>query len=131
MYRDELTNCPRCAIGLDDDGHRLSCGQCHGELITEADLLERLRAAQLEELVDPSFRWRVDDHGPTVDARLPLTPARARKLRKEAVLACPRCAEVMTKHELYKEIVDRCPHHGVWLDGDDELAAILKRGIAH
>jgi Zn-finger nucleic acid-binding protein len=36
----------------------------------------------------------------------------------------------MRKHGLYGIVVDRCEGHGVWLDGDGELARIVANAVA-
>jgi hypothetical protein len=121
--RDEFATCPRCACGLDVEGTRFVCGQCHGQLIVDRELFDLISSAQIKEVLEGERKnpW----------AREPL----ARKLElveppvPEALLRCPRCTVMMTKHGLYDVVVDRCEGHGVWLDGDAELTRIVANAV--
>jgi uncharacterized C2H2 Zn-finger protein len=123
VHRDTFFRCPRCACGLDASGTRLSCGQCHGTLIPEQELIDQISGEQAKALLAPDARWNgeltefVHDLGPAIAST-------------EAAFACPRCMTTMTKHQLYTVTLDRCHAHGVWLDGRHELQTILTTAIA-
>lgn len=122
VHRDTFLNCPRCGVVLDIEGVRLQCGQCHGKLIPEQALLDQISSHQVQALLSPAFRSKgsflefVRTIGPTIASA-------------EPPLACPRCTVVMTKHKLFAIELDRCPAHGMWLEGMHELNDLLASAI--
>jgi hypothetical protein len=121
VIRDQFARCPRCDCGLDQTRTRLTCGQCQGKLIPERELLDQISTEQAMVLLQPRTKnqtWM------EFVRELP-PPATV----EEAPLACPRCGVAMSKHVLFAQIIDRCPAHGVWLDGEHELRTILAAAI--
>lgn len=124
MHRDTFFNCPRCACGLDAQGTRITCGQCHGTLIPERELLDHISGEQARALLAPKSKWNgepvkfVHDVGPAIASSEPL-------------FSCPRCTTQMTKHQLFDVAVDRCRAHGVWLDSQriEHILALALAGL--
>lgn len=124
MHRDTFFSCPRCACGLDPQGSRITCGQCHGTLIPEAELIDHVSGEQAKALLAPGSKWNgrdavkfVHDVGPAIAS-------------SEPVFSCPRCATQMTKHQLFTVAIDRCRAHGLWLDGRAGIQTILDGALA-
>lgn len=95
--------CPHCRDTELDDATIHRCHRCEGTWIDEHTLLERLAAMQLPEV--------------------PRVPEWSEQ-KREAVRACPECAQRMETVALFGIPVDRCHQHGMWFD-DGELAAVL------
>ena len=123
VFRDDYAKCPRCSEALDSDGPLLACRACRGVLIGEQKLVDMMLDAQVQALLHERKQpWA---RAPFVKS-LDLVPPEV----EEAALQCPRCVVQMEKHALYEVIVDRCPAHGVWLDGASELRDVLARAAA-
>lgn len=105
-YRGAMTSTGTCracgGAGLEGDGAR--CEACNGAWVAELALLDLVADA----------------------VNLPLSglPWARRKARGPA-RACERCAAAMAPVALYDVDLDRCPGHGIWLDGD-ELERVLR-----
>lgn len=99
----------------------MSCGQCHGTLVPEKELIDHVSGEQAKALLAPRSRWNgmpvkfVHDIGPVLAT---------------GELACPRCTTKMTTHQLFTVRLDRCPAHGLWLDGTTGIQTILDGALA-
>ena len=124
MLRDNFSRCPRCHCGLDQRNTRLSCGQCHGVLVPESELIDQIATEQAMVLLQPRKRSAESTWMEFVRELPPVAEV------AEPALGCPRCGATMTKHVLFAQTIDRCAGHGVWLDGTGELRAILAAAIA-
>jgi len=123
VFRDEILSCPRCTSGLDPEGGRLACGSCRGVLVPERELLDQISTEQVQALLRPrGLSWSSPETQPFAEFVHEWPPPIE---AGESPISCPSCAVTMTKHSLFTVIVDRCPAHGVWLDGDHELRTIL------
>jgi hypothetical protein len=103
------------------------CGQCHGTFVPEQELLDQICSAQAAALLRPRLTWKNPDPPKMAEFVRELGPAIA---SGETAFACPRCATTMTKHQLFRVTLDRCHAHGVWLDGEHEIATILGAATA-
>lgn len=125
MLRDEFATCPRCKSALDATADWLECGQCHGMLIADTQLYERVSEAQIQTLLSAKKRktpWRREEFA----TALALEHSRD----GAETIACPSCAAQMTKHLLYEVEIDRCPAHGIWLDDTNELRGVMTNAAA-
>lgn len=112
--------CPRCkrALAAQTIGglHLHACGHCGGQTI-EADSYTTLLASPPESLT----ALKAFGHS--------MASARTHQVdgRKISYLPCPRCQQVMARRNFEQVsgvIVDRCPKHGVWFDGQELVDAI-------
>ncbi len=106
MNRDAFATCPidKAALDPDPDDRKLSCSQCRGALVTEAEVSRVLAELLLHDEPKP-----LELDKPTETAPL---------------RTCPRCQQTMTKHGLYGIQIDRCEAHGLWFDSE-EMARVL------
>ena len=95
--------CPHCRDAELDASTVHRCHRCHGTLIDEHALLERLAAMQLPEIPRPP-EWS--------------------EQQRKTVRACPECSRTMETVALFGIHVDRCAEHGMWFN-EGELAAVL------
>lgn len=114
-YRESHPPCPACPEGRLEPatvGERLACGTCNGTFLAFDDLARTL---------DAVTAWSADA---TIAGEAPGTRA------------CPICSGPMTtfrvrtapiqlRYGRSRITLDRCVHHGVWLDGD-ELAGVIE-----
>lgn len=109
-YRDQRLLCPACKATLREYRARWVCDGCDGMMLALSDL-----AAAIFDLtsVEPVFEYRDDKPGKR---------------------SCPHCTAAMSTCKLRivieeeiadpKPVLDRCPEHGVWFDGE-ELANVF------
>ncbi len=101
--RDEFATCPIDGTALDPEGPKLTCRQCTGAMVPEADVAKVI--AEIKH---------------TQPEALSLEPPRD----SESARTCPCCTEQMTKHMLHGIQIDRCEQHGIWFD-PEEMQRIL------
>ncbi len=112
-------NCPRCNLPLVRDSYESYemdlCQGCWGIWLDSGELEGILLSRQYQ--FSPEERESILEKHDTRD-RPPLTP-----------IKCPKCDLRMER--LYLEpalflIIDRCPHHGIWLDtGEIKAVQVL------
>lgn len=109
-------DCPRCHLPLRPDtyeGVEIDfCDSCWGCWLDRGELPAIIRAHEME--FSDADRARV------------LDLKGASRTGPRGVILCPRCGTFMEQlryHESLELLVDRCPQHGIWLDGG-ELKAI-------
>ncbi len=109
----------------------MSCGQCHGTLVPEQELLDQICTEQAAALLRPrGFSWKNPEQEPVIAEFVRELGPPIAATTGEARFACPRCTTAMTKHRLFAVTLDRCPAHGVWLDGEHEIESILTAATA-
>lgn len=105
-YRDSFEKCPRCGIELTDARSARACPGCRGLWVSEQVVTEMVL-----EMLPP---------GPL--SRLVLEVI----VRTGAPIGCPSCGEPMVATEIHQLVLDHCPRHGIWFDGE-ELELALRR----
>lgn len=108
MFRDDHPQCLGCDAALDRRGKRWICTECDSRLIAADELQDALNEVSPDD-------WR------ELDQRLIPSKALSPKRR-----ICPRCETMMDAFSILDVPCDRCPTHGIWIDGNGELQMVLR-----
>ncbi len=96
--------CPVCAgAALGFGGGKWSCARCRGVFVEDAAL-----ATMIAEMTGAP--WQPPAPTSTIEGSRP----------------CPVCSAGMIEEEMLSVLIERCPGHGVWFDGDELAAALLR-----
>lgn len=110
-----MSDCPRCKLPMSSEEYEsekvLFCNNCWGHWIPPA-AFERIVATEV-------YQFSTDEKHSVIKR---WSAATSSMMRTAANIGCPDCGSLMNQAPFATGcgvVVDRCPDHGVWLDGGE------------